>query len=184
MIPPVRFGYAKPQGEAVEFNLERALRMLKETHPFGEYTIDCLLISERNSLDKGFDPAVIKKRWLQVFRIFAELLPIIGDDVDAWTEDGDLMTMCWDIYHDDPVTGDYDGSVFYVDISDADVRWSYEGKRNVPRMDGVTNNLKLLAEAASVAARLTRGQRLWTRRRLSRTCRPRRGSCSTPTSRP
>lgn len=149
--------YGKPQGEAVEFNLERALRMTMEKHPFGEYTIECLLISEKNSLAKGFDPAIMKKRWFQVFRIFFELLSVIGDDVDAWSEDGNTMTMCWDIRHHDPIDGYYDGSVFRVHISDGDVRWEYDGKLYVPKKEGVTNNLKELAEAASEAVRLTRG---------------------------
>lgn len=157
MIPGVFVPYVPSEKGGAEFNLERALRMTMEKHPFGEYTIDCLLISEAASLAKGFDPAVIKKRWFQAFRIFFELLPIIGDDVDAWSDDGNTMTMCWDIYHDDPVTGEYDGSVFYLNIGDADVRWWFEGKRNAPRMDGVTSSLKELAEAASEAVRLTRG---------------------------
>jgi hypothetical protein len=149
--------YAKPQGEAVEFNLERALRTLMETHPFNKATLDDLLWSEKKSLSQDFDADVMKKRWFQVFRIFMELLPVIGDCLDAWTEDGDLMTMCWDIRHHDPIDGDYDGSTFYVEVGDGDVRWIYEGKHNVPRRVGETNNLKVLAEAASEAVRLTRG---------------------------
>lgn len=158
MIPGVFVPYVPSENVGAEFNLERALRMTMEKHPFGEYTIDCLLISEANSLAKGFDPAIMKKRWLQVFRIFFELLPIIGDDVDAWSDDGNTMTMCWDIWHHDPIDGCYDGSVFRVHISDENVRWEYDGKLHVPNKDGATNNLKELAEAAGEAVRLTRGK--------------------------